>query len=179
MQNATYAKMELFWKHETKRRNKMINKDELQIRCIGLENNGIFPLENTGRGTDISPEFVLENLSPAAKTIAITLEDIKHPLFKNFTHWLIWNIPASKKIPKAIPHGKKAASLSNAVQGIAYGWHKYAGPKPPKGKRHQYRFTIYTLDSALTLSPCSTKSKFLKAAKNHILQQAAIVGSYE
>ncbi len=78
MQNATYAKMELFWEHETKRRNKMINQDELQIRCIGLENNGIFPLENTGRGTDISPEFVLENLSPAAKTIAITLEDIKH-----------------------------------------------------------------------------------------------------
>ena len=64
----------------------MINNYELQVRCIGLESKDIFPLENTGRGKDISPAFELENLSPAAKTIAITLEDIKHPLFKNFTH---------------------------------------------------------------------------------------------
>ena len=66
----------------------MINNYELQVRCIGLESNDIFPLENTGRGKDISPAFEFENLSPMAKTIAITLEDIKHPLFKNFTHWL-------------------------------------------------------------------------------------------
>ena len=89
----------------------MINNYELQVRCIGLENNDIFPLENTGRGKDISPAFEFENLSPVAKTIAITLEDIKHPLFKNFTHWVIWNIPASKNIIGAIPHGKMLALL--------------------------------------------------------------------
>ena len=53
----------------------MINNYELQVRCIGLENNDIFPLENTGRGKDISPAFEFENLSPVAKTIAITLEE--------------------------------------------------------------------------------------------------------
>ena len=39
----------------------MINHYELQVHCIGLENNATFPLENTGRGKDISPAFVLEN----------------------------------------------------------------------------------------------------------------------
>ena len=157
----------------------MTDADELQIRCIGLENNGTFPLEYTGRGKNISPEFVLTNLSPAAKTIAITLEDIKHPLFKNFTHWIIWNIPASQHIMGAILHGKTVESLDNAVQGIAYGWHKYAGPKPPKGKQHQYRFTVYVLDSVLSLSPNSTKKKFIKSAKNHIIQQGTVIGLFE
>jgi len=158
---------------------KMITDYELQIQCVGLKNNGTFPLEYTGRGKDMSPEFVLKNLSPAAKTIAITLEDMNHPLFKDFTHWVIWNIPATPKITGAIPHGKRVESLNHAVQGIAYGWHKYAGPKPPKGKRHQYRFTIYALDSALSLSPNSTKNKFIKTARNHIIQQAALIGLFE
>lgn len=118
-------------------------------------------------------------LSPAAKTLAITLEDVKHPLFKNFTHWIIWNIPATSKITGAIPHGKNVESLNNAIQGVAYGWHKYAGPKPPKGKQHQYCFTIYVLDSRLSLSPNSTKNKFIKSAKNHILQQGTIWGLFE
>lgn len=152
---------------------------ELQIKCIGLENNGTFPLEYTGRGEDISPEFFLANLSPTAKTVAITLEDMKHPLFKNFTHWVIWNIPASPKIIGAIPHGKKVEALNNAVQGMAYGWHKYAGPKPPKGRRHYYRFTVYVLDSVLSLSSDSTKTKFIKSAKNHILQQGTVIGVFE
>ena len=157
----------------------MINNNELRIHCIGLKNKDIFPLENTGRGKDISPAFVLENLSPRAKTVAITLEDMKHPLFRNFTHWIIWNIPASKNIIGAIPHGRTVDSLNHAVQGIAWGWHKYAGPEPPKGKRHQYRFTVYVLDSVLSLSPASTKSRFLKAAENHILQRGTVIGFFE
>ena len=98
----------------------MINNYELQAHCIGLENNDIFPLESTGRGKDISPAFELENLSPVAKTIAITLEDIKHPLFKNFTHWVIWNIPASKNIIGAIPHGKNVGTLLLQQQEIIF-----------------------------------------------------------
>ena len=53
----------------------MKNNRELQIHCAGFVNNELFPLENTGRGKDISPEFTFTNLSPLAKTVAITLED--------------------------------------------------------------------------------------------------------
>jgi len=105
-----------------------------------MKNGNKFPTGNAGRGRDISPEFIIKNLSPLAKTIAITLEDIQHPLFKNFTHWLIWNISATKKITGAIPGGKIAPSLGNARQGICYGWSKYAGPKP-----FFYHFLIHYL----------------------------------
>ena len=66
----------------------------------------------------------------------ITLEDLRYPI-KGLTHWIIWNIPATDKIMKAIPSGKSISSLQGAIQGIGCGFHCYAGPKPPKGKSHK------------------------------------------
>ena len=50
--------------------------DILEFTCTGIENGGKFPIEHTGRGRDVSPEFMFSNLSPQAKTLAITLEDL-------------------------------------------------------------------------------------------------------
>lgn len=152
--------------------------DSLEIECMGVEANGKFSLENTGRGRDISPEFVIKNLSPSTKTLVITLEDLSHPI-KKFTHWIIWNIPAISTIPQAIPSGKWVSTLGGAVQGFGYGFHRYAGPKPPKGKSHKYCFTIYALDCTLDLKAYSTKKKVLNRANRHIVQQGKIFASFE
>jgi len=150
----------------------------LQFECIGIKNNGKFPVENTGRGRDLSPEFQFYNLLGNAKTLAITLEDLSHPI-KNFTHWVIWNIPAASHIAGAIPAGKNVPSLGNAKQGIAYGLHRYAGPKPPKGKKHSYCFTIYVLDCELDLQANTMKKGFLKRAEGHILQKGSLTAEFE
>ena len=84
------------WKCET-------DMDVLVFECRNMRNGEKFPVENTGRGEDRSPEFIIKNLSPYAKTIAIILEEIKHPIFKDFAHWLIYDIPAREKIGGAIP----------------------------------------------------------------------------
>ena len=149
----------------------------LEFDCAGLESGGKFPVENTGYGQDVSPAFLLKNLSPAAKTIAITLEDLSHPI-KNFTHWVIWNIPAASRIPGGIPAGSRTPGWGGACQGIGYGVHRYAGPKPPKGKTHTYRFTVYALDCAVELSARSRKRAFLKKAGAHIVQQGSITGEF-
>ena len=52
----------------------------LHFHCPGLEDGGTFPRENTGWGKDLSPEIVLEDLSPRARTLAVTLEDMSHPV---------------------------------------------------------------------------------------------------
>ena len=150
----------------------------LIFECTGINDGDRFPAENTGRGEDFSPEFRIKNLSPNAKTLIITLEDLSHPV-KDFTHWVIWNIPAMNKIPKAIPAGKTVSMLNGAVQGIGYGLHRYAGPKPPKGKSHKYGFTIYALDCSLDLKAFSTKRKVLDKANNHIIQQGKICAYFE
>ena len=147
----------------------------LNIFCPGIE-KGKFHIDHTGRGQDLSPELVLENLSPDAKTLAVVLEDMSHPI-KGFTHWVIWNLPVSARIPGAVPAGKTV--LVRAVQGVAYGLHRYAGPKPPRRMRHTYRFTVYALDCKLDLSASARKKAFLCAAEGHILQSGSVSGKFE
>ena len=147
----------------------------LAVHCPGIE-NGKFHIDHTGRGADRSPELVLEGLSPEAVTLAVVLEDMSHPM-RGFTHWVIWNLPVSDKIPGAIPAGKSV--LNGAVQGVAYGLHRYAGPKPPRRTKHTYRFTVYALDCALDLDSGARKKAFLRAAEEHILQSGSISGEFE
>ena len=156
----------------------IMNNTVLEFECIGMDGGSKFPIEYTGRGQDISPEFIIKNLSPNAKTLAVTLEDLSHPI-KDFTHWVIWNIPATDRIKKNIPAGKTVPMLGNARQGIGYGFHRYAGPKPPKGKKHTYRFTVYSLDCEINISANSMKRNFLKKAGRHIIQKGSIVGEFE
>lgn len=155
-----------------------MKRNTLEFECVGIKNGDKFPIENTGRGQNISPEFMIKNLSPDAKTLIITLEDLSHPI-KNFTHWIIWNIPAAGVISKAIPAGKTISALNDAKQGIGYGFHRYAGPKPPKGKSHKYGFTVYALDCSLDLNASSTKRKVLNKASGHIIRQGRIYGYFE
>lgn len=147
----------------------------LEVQCPGIE-NGKFHIDHTGRGKDLSPELTLENLSPDARTLAVVLEDMSHPM-KGFTHWVIWNLPVSERIPEAIPAGKTV--LDGAVQGVAYGLHRYAGPKPPQRMRHTYRFTVYALDCALDLDSGARKKAFLRKAEGHILQSGSVSGKFE
>ena len=165
-------------KSKTERLENDMESNILEFECVGLNDGGKFPIENTGRGQDISPEFIIRNLNTNAVTLMITLEDLSHPI-KGFTHWLIWNIPAAKTVPGAIPASKILPSLGNAKQGVAYGIHRYAGPKPPKGKTHTYRFTLYAFDCSLELKMNTKKRSFLKKAEGHILQTGSITAKFE
>lgn len=147
----------------------------LRFHCPGLEDGGRFPLDNTGRGRDVSPEIVLENLSPRARTLAVTLEDLSHPV-KGFTHWVMWNFPARPVIPGGIPKYERLEC--GAAQGVAYGVHRYAGPKPPIWARHRYRLTVYALDCVLGLSCNARKKRFLQAAEGHILQKGSLTAEF-
>ena len=147
----------------------------LEICCPGIQNVKFLP-DHTGRGRDLSPELILDGLSPEAKTLAVTLEDLSHPI-KGFTHWVIWNLPAADRIPGAIPAGRTVSG--GGVQGVAYGLHRYAGPKPPRHTRHTYRFTVYALNCALDLSSSARKKAFLRKAEEHILQKGSISGEFE
>lgn len=131
------------------------NNTILEFECLGIENGGIFPPEHTGRGEDSSPEFIIHNLSEQCNTLAITLEDLSHPI-KGFTHWLIWNIPAAKTVPGAIPASKILPSLGNAKQGVAYGIHRYA----ETAERENAYLSVYIVCARLFTR---TKGEYKKA----------------
>lgn len=152
--------------------------EALNITCQGIDSSGKFKDKHTGRGEDVSPELVIGGLSPKAQTLVVTLEDMSHPI-EGFTHWIIWNIPAASVIPEGIPAAKVVSSFGDAFQGKAYGIHRYAEPKPPRGKSHAYAFTVYALDCKLDLPSSARKRKVLKAAEGHVLQCCTVCGRYE
>lgn len=151
----------------------------LEVRSKAFNEGGWIPIKHSARGADLSPCFELSGIAQNAKSIAITLDDASHPIFPNYNHWLIWNIPVQAVISEGIPHGKIVDSLQGAMQGRAYGRNRYKGPKPPFKAIHTYIFTVYVLDTKLNLAENSKKRDFLAMADGHILQQATLSGKFQ
>ena len=150
---------------------------ELNVTSPAFEHEGLIPKEYTGYGNDISPELHMQNIEGNAKSIAIIMDDMGHPI-PAYNHWVIWNIPVMQKIPAHIPHGETVESLSGAMQGRGYGRHRYRGPKPPFKWSHRYQFNVYVLDCTLDLPSTARKRNLLCAMEGHILQKAVLVGHY-
>ena len=152
----------------------------LTLTSPAFSEDGAIPLRHSGRGEDLSPPFAIGGIPEGTSSLALLLEDTSHPLFRNFTHWLLWDIPLADTLPEGIASGEKVELAGGtATQGMAYGPHRYAGPKPPKGRTHTYRFTVYALDCALALHSRARKKTFLRAAEGHILQSGSISGEFE
>lgn len=156
-----------------------MSEQQLHITSIDFVDGGWIPLKNTARGDDISPQFEIEGITEKAVSLAITLDDSSHPIFPNYNHWTIWNLPVKSTIPAAIPHGKTIGFLDGAVQGVAYGRNRYKGPKPPIKSIHTYVFTVYVLDCKLDLPASSKKAEVIRSMSGHVLQQATISGKYQ
>jgi Raf kinase inhibitor-like YbhB/YbcL family protein len=97
-----------------------------------------------------------------------------------FTHWVLFNIPAATRaLPANVPHGTQLASGTR--QGLNdVGLIGYYGPCPvlPKGATDDYVFTLYALDSVLSVPGGDTEFQILAAARGHLLAQGRTDGTY-
>jgi Raf kinase inhibitor-like YbhB/YbcL family protein len=155
--------------------------ETLCIESSAFSSNGFIPKKYTGQGEDISPEFIFRSISSEGKSIAIIMADNDHPIAGIYNHWIIWNIPVQNIIPENIPRGAIVNSLSGAVQGIAYGKHRYRGPKPPLfiKKAHHYQSHVFVLDCMLEIDSNSRKKDLLKSMEGHILQYGSLTGKFQ
>lgn len=151
--------------------------EQIIITSDAFEEGQSIPIQYSGRGEDISPNFKLASISAGAKSIAIIMDDLDHPLFGTYNHWVIWNIPPQNSIPENIPHGAVVEPLGGAVQGNGFGRHRYRGPMPPFGT-HRYRFNVYVLDTLLALDSDSGKAALVQSMEGHVLQYGSIVGTF-
>lgn len=151
----------------------------MRVSSNAFEEGGWIPKRYTGRGEDISPALHIEDIPNQTKSFIITLDDASHPIFPNYNHWIIWNIPVCSDIPESVPKGEVVFELSGAIQGFAYGRHCYRGPKPPLKTTHNYTFTVYALRDLIDLPAASTKKEVLKQASNLILDQASLTGKFQ
>lgn len=150
----------------------------LTLTSPAFAEGGRIPVEHTPLGADRSPELRLSGVDPRAASLVVTLDDASHPLFPNYNHWVIWNVPVADVVPAAVPPGECVASLGGAVQGRAYGRHRYKGPKPPFRSEHVYTFTVYAIDCLVDVPPSGRRADVLQAIEGHVLQTATLSGTF-
>ncbi|MFL5562627.1 MAG: YbhB/YbcL family Raf kinase inhibitor-like protein [Gemmatimonadaceae bacterium] len=98
-------------------------------------------------GENVSPTLQWSGAPAATKSFAVTVYDPDAPTGSGFSHWVVYNIPASTTSLPAGAGGSNGSLPSGATQGITdFGQPGYGGPCPPAGdKPHRYIFTVFAL----------------------------------
>src|SRR5258708_15690621 len=120
----------------------------LELSSPAFSDNGQIPAQHTCDGADSAPLLKWDGVPPAAKSLALIVDDPdapdpKAPRF-TYVHWVLYDIPAS-----AGGTGAGGSVPAGAREGLN-DWKRrgYGGPCPPIG-RHRYFFKLFALDTAL------------------------------
>lgn len=142
--------------------------EELTITSSAFESKGVIPVKYTCDGEDVNPPLSVEGVPEGTESLVLIVDDPDAPM-RTWDHWVVWNIPPTKKIGE------------NSVPGTEgmndFGKHSYGGPCPPSGT-HRYFFKAYALNRKLDLPSNSRKRNVEKAMEGHILAKGQIVGLY-
>ncbi len=132
------------------------------------------PKPHSCDGGDVSPPLTWTGVPAGTRSFAVVVDD---PDASGFTHWLLFNIPASTT---SLAEGLKPGTLpAGAAEGSNdFGSVGYRGPCPPSGT-HRYSHRLYALDVASLSPPPPTKERFEAAIKSHVLARAELVGTYQ
>ena len=134
------------------------------------------PDEYTCQGMDVSPRIEIQGFNATSLAVIVDDPDASPAVF---THWLIWNIPPTDVIPKAIAKKAIIKGPFRAVQGTNdFGEIGYAGPCPPPGKPHRYLFRAFGLDRMLDLPAGASVADLEKAMQGHVLQKGEAVATF-
>jgi Raf kinase inhibitor-like YbhB/YbcL family protein len=149
----------------------------VKIETDAILENGNFDARYTCDIDNSSPELRWSEAPEAVAGFAIMAHDIDHPEQK--CHWSVFNIPANvSHLPAGIPPQEL---LPNGIRQGLNSWGKlgYAGPCPPVGSAHRYRFRIFALAALPDLKHRASCGELLQAITPYIVQTAEIVGRYQ
>jgi hypothetical protein len=150
----------------------------LTITSSSFQMNGTIPTLFTCDGKNISPELNFSNIPKKTQSFVLIIEDPDVP--KNvradgmWNHWIVWNIP-----PQTTQIGEGKTPPPSSIVGInTSNKRAYAGPCPPD-REHHYIFTLYALDSLLSINKDASKGELLVAMQGHVLEKAELIGRYD
>ena len=102
--------------------------------------NGVMPARFTCYGAGVSPPIFWSSPPPGTKSLALVVDDSATPISPR-VYWIVFDISPTTtdlQIGSLPPHAREA--LNSA------GNSRYDAPCPA-GKRHDYRFTVYALNT--------------------------------
>lgn len=143
-----------------------------------LENKPLAKLY-TCDGKNINPVLDWSNAPPQTKSLVLIVSDRDAPK-GTFYHWVLYNIPTNiYSIPEGISDHTHRTFENIKEAKNSFGEKKYYGPCPPRGERHNYRFTLYAIDKVLKLPKDATAENVLRAIQHHIIEQLTLTSTYQ
>jgi len=143
------------------------------LASAAFKDGETIPATNTCDDQNVSPELHWSNAPSGTASFALIVDD---PDAGGFTHWVLFDIPASAP-------GLAQAETSVGVAGANdFSKNGYGGPCPPNGaKPHHYAFKLYALDVASLNLPSGARQFDVEQAMlkgKHVLGQAKLSGIY-
>jgi hypothetical protein len=119
-------------------------------------------------GENVSPPLSWTGVPAGTRSLVVTMID---PDGGNWVHWVQFNIPAEvAELPEAMGGPDIGVSGMNHFGELGYG-----GPCPPGGT-HNYVFTLYALDTVLSVAEGASRVQVETAMRGHVLSQAELIG---
>lgn len=146
-----------------------ITGDIVKLSSPAFAEGKPIPADYTCEGADRIPPLEISDIPANAKSLALVVDDPDAPM-GTWDHWIVWNIPPDTKKIDAEPSGVGGKN--------SWGRTGYGGPCPPSGT-HRYFFKLYALDVMLDLPAGSNKASLEQAMKDHIVEQAQLIGTYQ
>lgn len=151
--------------------NSPSKEGQMKITSV-FENNSQIPSKYTCDGQDLAPELTISDVPEGTKELVLIVDDPDAPV-GIFVHWVLYNIPTNtaKIEEKNLPQGAKQGFSDFRRNG-------WGGPCPPNGQ-HRYFFKLYAIDKTLDMPEGVNKAKIENAIKEHIIEQAQLIGLYK
>jgi hypothetical protein len=148
---------------------------DLVPATYALSGPGIDGTDCGGQG--FSPPLQWANPPTGTQSFALIIFDVDGARGAGVTHWVAYNLPATKL---SVAQGEGAAGSATLTNGKnTHGTAEDRGFCPPKGDApHHYVMTVYALDLPPTLAPGLTRDDTLAAIKGHVLRLASVVARY-
>jgi Raf kinase inhibitor-like YbhB/YbcL family protein len=153
----------------------------MQLRSPSFADGSLIPVKYTGDGEDVSPQLEWSQSPAQTKEFALICDDPDAPTPQPWVHWVLYRIPADVgSLPEGVSHSSKIPAVEGKNSWKSGKTIGYRGPAPPSGHGvHHYHFTLYALDTALSLHARMDKEAVMSAIKGHVLDRAKLVGTYE
>jgi Raf kinase inhibitor-like YbhB/YbcL family protein len=136
--------------------------ETITVTSSSFPAGGSIPVRFTCDGQEVSPQLGWSGVPAGTAELALVVDDPDAP-GGTYVHWVVATLdPGRRELAEgAVPPG--ATELPNSA-----GEPAYAGPCPPGGPAHHYRFTLYALpqrvDLAADAAPANTIAAIERAA---------------
>ena len=149
----------------------------LTLSSPAFTNNGNIPSKFTcdAGQQNPSPALAWKDAPAGTKSYVLIMHDPDAPMPGGFTHWVLFDIPASTtSLPEGFQPGSVGVSGNSGFRRPGYG-----GPCPPSGSHH-YHFELSALNvESLGLQPGATKADVEKAMEGKVVGTAELLGLYQ